>query len=112
MAGSDWDLVRGILGPAFGDRLSMRVARSNPPERARINAVNSRLRSASGLVWLTVDPKCVHTIQDFEGVVYKEGTGQIDKIGSPMLTHISDGISYYIHQVHPLLGCESVITQL
>jgi len=90
----------------------MRVGWSNPPERVRINAVNSRLRSASGASWLTVDPRCVHTIQDFEGVVYREGAGEIDKRTAPMLTHLTDAIGYFCHQAHPICGDGVVVEQL
>lgn len=110
--GSDWDLVKAVLGPVFGRRLSVCAAHSAPPVRSRINAVNTRLRSASGFIGLTIHPKCVHTIQDFEGVVYKEGTGDIDKLGAPMLTHLTDAIGYFIHQVHPLAGTDAVITAI
>lgn len=112
VAGSDWDLVRAVLGPIFKDRLSMRVGWKNPPERVRVNSVNSRLKSASGIAWLTVDRGCAHVIQDFEGVTYKEGTGEIDKKGNPALTHLTDAIGYYIAEKHPLAGREPVVSQL
>lgn len=111
VAGSDWDLVKAVLSPVFGDRLQMCVGSSNPPERVRVNAVNSRLKSANGSVWLTVDPRCTHVIHDFEGVVYREGTGQIDKLCSPMLSHISDAIGYFVAEVHPLAGVTTTLSQ-
>lgn len=110
--GSDWDLVKQVLRPTFRDRLDSYVPRSNPPERVRINAVNSRLRSVDGSVWLRVDPKCQHLIEDLEGVVYREGSGEIDKKGNPRLTHISDALGYLCVRRYPVGGYEAVIEQV
>lgn len=98
VAGSDWDLIRETLRPTFGDRLSFRVPKANPPERARINAANSRLRSASGEIRLMVDPKkAPHVVTDLEGVQLLEGgSGEINKTIDDMLTHLSDALSYYM----------------
>ncbi len=101
IAGSDWDLVHAVLGPVFKDRLHSYVEWRNPPERVRVNCLNSRLYSADGQVWLKVHPKCVHTIQDFEGVAYAKGTGDIDKKGDENLTHLTDAIGYVCHALYP-----------
>jgi hypothetical protein len=105
IAGSDWDLVRAELIPGFRERLHFKVQRSNPKERARINAVNSRLLSAAGEIRLMVDPvKAPHVVKDLEGVQLLEGgSGEIDKKVNPMLTHISDAIGYYIYQEFPIV---------
>lgn len=104
--GSDWDLVRQELKPIFGDRLIFRVKAANPRERARLNAVNSRLKSASGEIRLMVDPvKAPNVIKDFEGVqLLKGGSGEIDKKSTPLLTHISDAIGYRIDYDFPVVG--------
>lgn len=114
--GSDLDLLSKYLGPVFGQqrekrtdgieyiipaRLRMRTPNSNPPVRARINAMNSRLESADGKVHLLVDPRCKHVIQDLEGVTW-DNNGDIDKKSSPMLTHISDALGYYIAEKFPV----------
>ena len=106
IAGSDWEIIYQILKPVFGERLSMRQKRSNPRERARINAMNGRIKSASGIVRFLVNPYyCPHIVEDFEGVALKkDGSGEIDKGNAPELTHISDGIGYYIEQKFPLAG--------
>jgi hypothetical protein len=49
-------LVKAELRPVFGDRLTMHVPPANPAERTRVNAMNSRLKSASGEIRLMVDP--------------------------------------------------------
>ena len=94
--GSDWDLVREYLRPHFD--LHWRVAKSNPPERERVNAVNARLKSAAGLVRFAVDPtKAPHLVQDLEGVcLLQGGSGELDKKRDPSLTHISDAFGYYL----------------
>ncbi len=114
--GSDLDLLSKYLGPVFGQqrekrsdgieylvpsRLRMRTPNSNPAVRARINAVNSRLESADGKVHLLVDPRCKHVVQDLEGVTWAKD-GDIDKKSSPMLTHISDALGYYIAEKFPV----------
>jgi len=104
VSGSDWDLVKAELKPVFGERLIFRVKAGNPRERARINAVNSRLKSASGEIRLMVDPaKAPNVVKDFEGVqLLKGGSGEIDKRSTPMLTHVSDAIGYYIDFCYPV----------
>ena len=107
--GSDWDIIEKLLRPVFGQPrtrpgrgdFEIRVPNANPREKVRINAMNSRLQSADGKVHLLVDPRCVHTIQDFEGVTYRQGTSEIDKKSSPTLTHLSDALGYYVNYEHP-----------
>lgn len=102
--GNDWELIRAQLGPAFGDRLSFNVPSSAPPERSRVNAVNSRLRSANGTIRMIVDPQhAVHTTEDFDGVRAND-EGHIDKKTDKMLTHLSDAVGYYIQREHPIDG--------
>ena len=105
VSGSDWDLIRQVLNPVFKDRLSFRVAPGNPPERTRVNAVNSRLKSSLGDVKLMVDKKCKYTIRDFEGVqLLQGGSGEIDKKANLELTHITDAIGYYINCEFPVVN--------
>lgn len=101
--GSDWDLIKIQLGPVYGDRITYRVKAANPRERARINAVNSRLKSISKEIRLMVDGgKAPHAQKDFEGTpLLKGGSGEIDKKKSPELSHISDAIGYYEEYEHP-----------
>lgn len=108
IGGSDWDLVREVLKPAFGARMRERVAKSHPPVRDRINCVNSRLCSTTGTVRLAVDPtNAPNVVRDFEGVTLLQGgSGEIDKKGCERqgLTHLTDAIGYYIHERHPIEG--------
>lgn len=105
IAGSDWDLARATLLPAFRDQVYFKVPRANPQERVRINAVNTRLLSAAGEVRLMVDPvKAPNVVKDLEGVQLLEGgSGQIDKKADPMRSHISDALGYYIFAEFPIV---------
>jgi hypothetical protein len=105
VAGSDIDLVKAELRPVFGQRLSYRFPPSNPAERARVNAMNSRLRNAAGEIRLMVDPvKAPHVVKDLEGVrLLAGGSGELDKKADPLLTHISDGAGYYIAKEFPVI---------
>lgn len=111
--GTDWDLARAVLRPAFGGRLKERVAKKAPYVRDRLNAVNSRLKSTAGLVRLVVDPaKAPNVVKDFEGVTLLAGaSGEIDKKGSEAkgLTHLTDAIGYYVAEQFPVADRATVI---
>ena len=98
VAGSDWDIVQEILRPVFGGRMKMRVPRANPPQRTRLNAVNSRCRNAAGDLRLFVDvSKAPKLAEDLDGVRLVEGgSGEIDSNYDKRLTHLSDALGYYI----------------
>lgn len=102
--GSDIDLVKNELRPVFGDRIQFRIPAANPPERVRVNAVNSRLKAADGTIRLMVDPqKAPHVVRDLEGVQLLEGgSGEIDKKANPELTHISDALGYMVVREFPI----------
>jgi hypothetical protein len=103
--GSDWEIISKELKPVFGERLAFRVKEHNPKERARINAVNTRLKTKNGTIHLMVDgAKAPHVVTDLEGVtLLKGGSGEIDKKKAPMLTHISDAIGYYVEYEFPVM---------
>ena len=110
--GSDWELAKQVLRSGdpsqdlkgFGDRVSFKVKLSNPAERARVNAVNSRICATDGTVRLMVDPThAPHVVKDFEGVrLLKGGSGEIDKDIDKKLTHLSDAVGYYEEYEFPL----------
>jgi hypothetical protein len=115
VSGSDWDIISKVINAHFGsDRVHYRIPQQNPYERERINAVNSRCKSMEGIVRLLVDPsKAPWVIRDFEGVqVIPGGSGEIDKKKDPMLSHLTDGIGYYISQEFPVTGIRGRVTRL
>jgi hypothetical protein len=72
----------------------------------RVNAVNSRLKAADGTVRMMVDPqRAPNVIRDFEGVRLLEGgSGEINKKSDPHLSHLSDGIGYYVEKEFPIVS--------
>lgn len=78
----------------------VKAPRSHTPVRDRINAVNSRLCSSSGIRHLIVDPKCKYTIEGLERQVYKEGTSQPDKDGG--YDHMNDALGYMTDYLFPV----------
>ena len=115
VAGSDWDLIKETLRPHYGPALRFRVPKKNPRERQRVNAMNTRLMAADGLVSLVVDPAgCPNLVKDFEGVrLVKGGSGEIDKTSDPVLTHLTDALGYYVSKEFPIAGrARTVVEQL
>jgi hypothetical protein len=116
VAGTDWELIEGAMRRAFPGtvevagrefhRVSMSVPNRNPSERARVNALNSRIRAADGARRLLVDPtRAPHVVEDLEGVgLLPGGSGEIDKKADPMLTHLTDAIGYHVEREHPVRG--------
>lgn len=110
LAGSDWDIIKRCLRggfsdlPGFGDRLVFKVPSANPSERARVNAMNTRLKNSAGEIRLMVDPnKAPRVAKDLEGVTtLKGGSGELDKKANPELTHISDALGYYVAYEFPI----------
>lgn len=103
--GSDWDLIKSAMRAHYRDRAYFLVPPANPPERARVNAMNTRLRNGLKEIRLVVDPiKAPHVVNDLEGVRTLEGgSGEIDKKADPNLTHVSDALGYYVVKEFPLV---------
>jgi hypothetical protein len=104
---TDYEMIREYFQAHSGITLYYRVPRANPSVRERINLTNAKLRSASGVVGLLIDPKCKELIKDFEQVTYKADSGAIDKDRDRMRTHLSDALGYLLWQecrVLPKIG--------
>lgn len=100
--GSDWDIIKRDLRNRFDIRDKVPEP-PNPPPRNRVNAVNSRLMTASGVVSMEVDPSCKFLIRDLEGVIWAPGSaGEISK-KDKKLTHLTDALGYYIYDRWPVL---------
>ena len=111
--GSDWSLIKDILGSHFRDRFFLKIKGRNPSPRSRINAVNSRLLSVDGTMHAMIDVRCRNIIRDFEGVSLLEGgSGEIDKRKTPELTHLTDAIGYYMEYEYPVERREVYETKL
>lgn len=111
--GSDWDLIRQYFAQDFPQAV-YDVDRSNPPERARVNAVNMRCCNAAGERRLFVDPRkrpddmrpapkgACNLKRDLESqTVVKGGSGELDKDTDKTLGHAADALGYLIHKLYP-----------
>jgi phage terminase large subunit len=78
----------------------VKAPRVHTPVRDRINAVNSRLCSSSGIRHLYIDPKCKYTIEGLERQTYKEGSTQPDKDGG--YDHMNDALGYMVDYLFPV----------
>ncbi len=96
--GSDYQIIRECFALHGSTAVQYRVPKANPAVRERVNLVNAKLRSASGEIGLVVDGKCRELIKDFEQVMYKADSGQIDKERDRMRTHLSDALGYLLWQ--------------
>lgn len=101
IGGSDWDIITQEFARQFKTRAVTRVKRKNPPERARINAVNTRFLTADGSVNCYVSPRCAKLADDLEGV-QTNSSGEIDKNYDLSLTHMSDAFGYYVEYEFPV----------
>lgn len=94
---TDYEILKQIL-----PNIEIRV-KPNPPVIDRVNAVNSRLKNATGTRRLFINKKCKELIKDLEQVIWLEGKREIDKSNIER-THSSDALGYYIEYEHSLKG--------
>ena len=78
----------------------VRTPKSNPAVKDAIAAVNSRLRTTTGDIYLYVDPKCRSTIDSLTKFSYKEGSRVPDKTSG--YDHMFDALKYCVWQMFPL----------
>ena len=98
---TDYDIIKEIL-PNCDTRI-----KPNPIIVDRVNAVNARLCNARGERRLCIDPKCKHTIKDFEQVIWDEKARKESQADRD-LTHISSAIGYYCEYEYSLKGRGSI----
>jgi len=78
----------------------VRAPRAHDPVRDGINAVNSRLCSATGARTLVIDPGCRKIIDSLEKHTYRAGSSQPDKDSGH--DHMTDAVRYYIGYAFPV----------
>jgi hypothetical protein len=88
---------------------TVKAPNSHTQVRDRINAVNSRLKSASGQVNLYVDAGCKHLIESLEKQSYKAGSTIPDKDSG--FDHMNDALGYMIDYMFPVRRDTSHIAQ-
>jgi hypothetical protein len=99
---SDYQIIKEFFRRTPEFQVTYRVPPANPKVRDRVNAMNSKLRNALGVVGLLADPKCKRLTRDLEQVAWKADgngrmTGEIDKSNAE-LTHVSDALGYLIER--------------
>jgi hypothetical protein len=77
------------------------IPSANPHEKDRVAAVNACCESMSGEHRLRIDPSCHALIADLEQVIFADN-GELDKKSNPELTHLSDGLGYWLARDFPL----------
>ena len=75
----------------------VKVAHINPRVINRVNSVNNQFAKNK----IKIDMGCKSLIKDFEQVVNKENTRDIDK-SNPNLTHMSDAFGYMCNWLYPI----------
>ena len=81
---------------------SVKCKLKHSPIRDRVNAVNSRLKSADGKRYIFISPSCKIMIKGLQRQIYKENTNIPDK--EEGYDHMNDSIGYLIEIVKPLIA--------
>ena len=95
---SSWQIIRD----EFKDwNIEFRL-RGHPRIIDRVNAVNSKLRTAKGEVQLGLDPSCIESHKDFEMVDMLMLQSATEKAKAKDRTHATDDIGYWINYEYPI----------
>ena len=81
---------------------SVKCKLKHSPIRDRVNAVNSRLKSADGKRYIFISPSCKIMIKGLQRQIYKENTNIPDK--EEGYDHMNDAIGYLTEIVKPLVS--------
>lgn len=101
LLGSDWTIIKNLLYSRYGnENVTLRVPKSNPPIRARVNAMNSRIKSASGAIRFYVCKRCKYFIDDVQKTEADE-LGNPEKGKNSQYTHLTDAVGYYFARQKP-----------
>lgn len=95
---SSWEIVRNCF---TGYNTDFRL-RSNPRIVDRVNAFNSRLRSADGTVRVQFHPNCVELMKDLDQVDMEMLTTKKGQAGDR--THSSDAAGYFMNYEYSVSG--------
>ncbi len=95
---SDYRMITDFFARTMFRNVDYRIPKANPPVRARIQMVNSKLKSASGSIQIRIASKCKELIKDLEEVTYKPDSTVIDKERDTKRTHLSDAFGYLLWQ--------------
>lgn len=106
---SDYDIIKQTL-KAAGIRYRDVTPDANPAIKDRINAVNSKLKSASDNIGVYIHKtNCKPLMHDLERVLWKNGADfQLDSGKDRQLTHASDAMGYVIHKLSPIKAVREI----
>ena len=93
---SDYKMIDEFFQTQSNLRPELRVLKSNPKVRERVNLTNRQLKNAAGESSVVIHSKCVELIQDLEQVTFKSSSLEIDKERDRTRTHMSDAFGYLI----------------
>ena len=102
---SSWQIIRD----EFRDWNVEFRYRGHPRIIDRVNAVNSKLRTAKGEIQLGLDPSCVESHSDFEVVSIDMLQSPTEKNKMPNRTHASDCIGYWVSYDYPIRQTETKV---
>ena len=105
---TDYAIIRKRYQEVYGsDRVSFWYKQSDPGFRARVNAVNALLMNTFGKARLFVHPRCKNLIYDLRHVSWtkdqKIDKTKINKHTGWTISHVSDGLAYWIERAFPIL---------
>lgn len=111
VSGSDWDLIKAFFkNTEFANRISYKYPRANPPIKKRINSMNSRFCSVTGIRRMMVDavaaPKLIEDLEQLS--LLEGGSGEIDEKKNKMIGHESAALGYYVTEEFPIDDFNSV----
>jgi hypothetical protein len=107
-AQSDYDLLQAAFR-GYPSRVELRVARDNPREKNRIDALNTRLRDIEGRAHIRIDPDgCPDLVRDLAEVVLKPDSSGVLKARDSQdpyyeRTHASDAVGYLVGREWPTI---------
>jgi hypothetical protein len=106
---TDYTIIHNMLTAANIKFVDL-TPTENPLVKDRVNTINARLKSATGDICMTINPKkCPKLKKDLERVTWKpNATAILDKTTDTSLTHASDGVGYAHYVLTPIYGLGSV----
>lgn len=95
-ARSNWGIVVSLL-TAAGIRVVPRIARADPGQVNRVNAVKAQLLAGDPpQIGMLIDgEKCPELVNDLDLVQWVSGKWEINKRSDIKRTHLSDSVAYY-----------------
>lgn len=99
---TDYAILCGVLDDSEIE-WENRTPDANPGVKDRVNCTNAHLKNALEQTTFQLHPvNCAPLRKDFQRCTWKTGTGILDQTTDKSLTHSSDGVGYFLHEIAPL----------